>query len=67
MGQRLRFLVLLVPALKDRPSLAACLVGGLTATLLAGLPYRLGLFAGAMAGIAAGVLLENRSLRDTRP
>ena len=57
------FLVLLLPALKDRPSIAAALVGGLVATVLVGLPYRSGLFIGALAGIAAGVWLENQSRR----
>lgn len=56
----LGFMVLLIPALRDRPSLAAALVGGLVATALVSLPYRLGLFIGALAGIAAGVWLENR-------
>lgn len=54
------FLVLLVPAIQNRPSLFAALVGGLVATALVGLPYRSGLFIGALAGIAAGVWLENR-------
>lgn len=57
------FLVLMVPALRDRPSLLAALVGGLVATALVGLPYRSGLFLGALAGIAAGVWLENRGHR----
>ncbi|MDX2004080.1 MAG: AzlC family ABC transporter permease [Meiothermus sp.] len=56
------FLVLLVPVLKTRPSIAAALVGGLVATAFAWLPYRSGLFLGAIAGIAAGVWLENRML-----
>ncbi|GEM83346.1 AzlC family ABC transporter permease [Meiothermus hypogaeus] len=54
------FLVLLVPAVHDRPSLAAALVGGLVSTALIGLPYRSGLFIGALVGIGAGVWLENR-------
>jgi 4-azaleucine resistance transporter AzlC len=52
------FLVLLVPTVRNRPTLAAALVGGVTATLLAGLPYRSGLFVGAIAGIAVGAWLE---------
>ncbi len=56
----LSFLVLLVPAIQSRPSLFAALVGGLVATALVGLPYRTGLFIGALAGILAGVWLENR-------
>jgi len=55
------FLVLLVPAVQDRPSLLAALVGGLVSTALIGLPYRSGLFIGAIAGIWAGVWLENRA------
>ncbi|MGL4609297.1 MAG: AzlC family ABC transporter permease [Trueperaceae bacterium] len=54
------FLVLLIPNLRNCPTLAAALVGGITATLLAGLPYRSGLFVGAIAGIAAGAWLEYR-------
>lgn len=52
------FLVLLVPAVRTRPLLLAALVGGIVATLLAWLPYRSGLFIGAIAGIAAGSWLE---------
>ncbi len=52
------FLVLLVPAIKNRPTLVAALVGGIIATLLAWLPYRSGLFVGAVAGIVAGAWLE---------
>jgi len=54
------FLVLLVPAVQNRPSLLAALVGGVVSTALMGLPYRSGLFIGALAGIWAGVWLENR-------
>ncbi len=62
------FLVLLVPALQDRPSLLAALVGGLVSTALMGLPYRSGLFIGAIAGIWAGVWLENRAAeRGAKP
>lgn len=54
------FLVLLVPAVQNRSGLLAALVGGLVSTALMGLPYRSGLFIGAIAGIWAGVWLENR-------
>jgi predicted branched-subunit amino acid permease len=54
------FLILLVPAVKNRPTLLAAVVGGIVATLLAWLPYRSGLFIGAVAGIAAGAWLELR-------
>jgi predicted branched-subunit amino acid permease len=59
------FLVLLIPAIKTRPTLAAALVGGITATALSFLPYRSGLFIGAVAGIAAGAWLEYS--REVKP
>jgi 4-azaleucine resistance transporter AzlC len=55
---RLCFLVLLIPAIGNRPTLAAALVGGITATLFTFLPYRSGLFVGALAGISTGAWLE---------
>lgn len=54
----LSFLALLVPAMRDRPSVAAALVGGAAAALGYGLPNNVGLLLGALAGIAAGVLIE---------
>ncbi len=54
------FLVLLVPALVDRPTVIAAAVAGVAATLLAPLPYNLGLFAGALLGIAAGTATSVR-------
>ncbi len=60
------FLVLMVPSIRDRPSLFAAVVGGLMATALIGLPYRSGLFVGALAGIASGVWLENRLVGGRR-
>lgn len=56
----LTFIALLVPAIKDRPSAGAALVGGLTALLAYQLPYSLGLMAAAVAGILTGSLLERR-------
>jgi len=54
----LLFLALLVPAVEDRPSLAAAGVGGGVAVLGAGLPLELGLVAGSLAGVAGGLLAE---------
>lgn len=54
----LTFLALLVPAIEDRSTAAAAVVGGTIATLGVGLPYNLGLLAGAVAGILAGVVVE---------
>jgi len=52
------FLVLLIPALHERPHIAAALTGGLVATVAAPLPFNLGIVLGAAAGIAAGLLYE---------
>ena len=54
----LTFIALLLPSLRDRPTWAAAIVGGLAALLLAWLPYRLGLLLGALAGIGAGLLVD---------
>lgn len=56
----LTFIGLGVPTLQDRPTMAAALVGGVTAVALAGLPYRLGLMLAAVAGIMAGLWAEQR-------
>jgi 4-azaleucine resistance transporter AzlC len=52
------FLALLVPAMKDRPTTAAGIVGGAVAIVAAGLPLNLGLLVGALFGIAAGMATE---------
>ena len=52
------FLVLLVPVLRDRPSVTAGLTGGAIALAAHDAPYHLGLTIGALAGIAAGALTE---------
>lgn len=55
------FMVLLVPALRDRAHVAAAVVGGVVATLARGLPLHLGIVTGALSGIIAGYLFEHRS------
>jgi len=62
----LMFLALLAPAVRDRPSLAAALVGGSLALALRGLPFNLGLIVAALAGIGVGVASEGR-LGGERP
>jgi 4-azaleucine resistance transporter AzlC len=52
------FLALLVPALRDRPSVTAALVGGLVALAANDVSYNIGLLIGALSGIAAGVIAE---------
>jgi 4-azaleucine resistance transporter AzlC len=54
----LTFIALVVPSLKDWPSLAASLTGGLVSVVAFGLPFRLGLIVAAFAGIGAGLFLE---------
>ncbi|HLQ85798.1 MAG TPA: AzlC family ABC transporter permease [Salinisphaeraceae bacterium] len=50
------FLALLVPSIRDRATLAAAIVGGCVAVAAQPLPWNLGLIAGALAGIGAGML-----------
>ncbi|MFN2297807.1 MAG: AzlC family ABC transporter permease [Anaerolineales bacterium] len=54
------FIATIVPALKDKPALAAALSAAVTALLADGLPYKLGLILAAMVGIAVGAVLERR-------
>lgn len=56
----LTFIALVIPALKDRPSLAAALSAGLVALAAYDLPYKLGLIVAAVAGIGVGTFLEAR-------
>lgn len=56
----LTFIAMVVPTLKDAPAAAAALAAGATAVAAAGLPYKSGLLAAALVGVAAGVLLERR-------
>lgn len=52
------FLALLVPTVKDRPTLAAAVVGGGVTVAAQGLPLHLGLIVGALAGVVAGLLSD---------
>jgi predicted branched-subunit amino acid permease len=56
----LTFIALVVPALKDRASLAATLSAGAAAVLAFNMPYKLGLMAAALVGILVGLLVEAR-------
>lgn len=56
----LTFIALVVPALTDRPSVAAALAAGVISLLAAAWPYKLGLVAAAVGGIAVGLILETR-------
>jgi 4-azaleucine resistance transporter AzlC len=59
----LTFIALVVPALTDRPSVAAALSAGIVALLTVGLPYKLGLIVAAIIGIVVGLLTEARHAR----
>lgn len=52
------FLALLAPTIRSRPSIAAGAVGGLGATLGAGVPLNLGLIVAALCGVVTGVLVD---------
>jgi len=54
------FLALLVPAMKDRATTATGIVAGIGALIGAAAPFNLGLVFGAIAGIAAGRIVETR-------
>lgn len=60
----LSFLALIVPAIRDRANAVAALTGGATAVLAWDLPFNLGLFLAALAGIAAGYAVERRQARQ---
>jgi len=55
----LTFIAIVMPALKDRPAVAASLSAGATALLAYSLPFKLGLVLAALVGILVGTLLEN--------
>jgi len=56
----LTFIALVVPNLKDFPSLAAALAAGATAVVAYNLPYKLDLVTAALVGILTGSLLERK-------
>jgi len=62
----LSFMALMFAALKDRPTVLAAIVGGLSAVLVKGLPYNLGLILAAALGIAAGLLVESVSTKQVQ-
>jgi len=52
------FLALLIPAMEDGPTTVAGVLGGTVAVGAAGLPLNLGLLAGAVVGVLAGLVTE---------
>lgn len=59
----LTFIAIVVPLIDDRAKLAAALTAGATAVLLAALPYKTGLFAAALAGLAVGAFMQRGEKR----
>jgi len=56
----LTFIALVVPTLKDRPSVLAAISAGAVAVLAAGLPYKLNLIVAAITGIIVGLWSEKK-------
>ena len=50
----LTFIAIVVPLIRNRTMLAVAAVSGIVALLTAGLPFKLGLLAAALAGMAVG-------------
>lgn len=61
------FIALIMPALKDRPAIAASLSAGVVALLAYDLPYKLGLMLAGLIGIAVGTWLEGRKSTGETP
>ena len=56
----LTFIAMVVPALKNRPMIAAAISAGLVALLAYSLPFKLGLILAALTGILVGTIIESR-------
>ena len=59
----LTFVALLVPVIRSRADVAAALAAGVVALVAAGLPYRLSLIVGSIAGIAVGLAIDRGRAR----
>jgi 4-azaleucine resistance transporter AzlC len=56
----LTFIALVFPTLRDRASVGSALAAGFIALIAFSLPFKLGLFLAALAGVLVGLWLENR-------
>jgi 4-azaleucine resistance transporter AzlC len=56
----LTFIAIVVPMIRSRALLAAALAAGVAGVALAALPYKLGLFLAALAGLVVGAMLGDR-------
>ena len=52
------FIAMVIPHIKDKPTLAASLTAGAAAIVCHGLPHKLGLMVAAALGMAAGMVVE---------
>lgn len=59
----LTFIAIVVPALRERPALAAALVAAIVGTAAFRWPYSTGLFTAAAAGLAAGMMFDRAAVR----
>jgi len=57
----LTFIAIVVPMIDNRALLAAALAAGAVAVMLATLPYKVGLFLAALAGLAVGAALTGKA------
>lgn len=57
------FVGIVLPLLRDRPTIAASLSAAAVALLARGLPYKLSLLLSAVVGVAAGLWFEERAAR----
>lgn len=57
------FIAIVVPQLARLPQLCAAIAAGITAYLLRGLPYQLGLFAAVLVGVTVGMTLARWKAR----
>ena len=63
----LTFIALLAPILRDRPAVAAAVAAGAVGVVCAGWPYKLGLVAAALTGIAVGVWADRHTIGGSAP
>jgi predicted branched-subunit amino acid permease len=63
----LTFIAIVVPSLTDRPALAAALAAGIVAAVAFRWPYGTGLIVAAVAGMAAGVTVDQARGGRTSP
>jgi 4-azaleucine resistance transporter AzlC len=60
------FIGIVVPLIVNRPMLACAVVAGVVSVLTYNMPNKLGLMVAALAGIAAGMIIENLNQENTK-